>query len=86
MARIVAAKAVLAARVDASHESTDGRVGADFLADIEGKIEKLTEPPPVKAVKVPYCVCEFCIDVLSFFPHPDVNTVVYEFWSTSDMQ
>ena len=51
-ARLVAAKAVLAARVDASHESPDGRCGADFLADIEGKLEKLQEPPPVKAVKV----------------------------------
>lgn len=51
-ARLVSAKAVLAARVDASHESTDGKVGADFLADIEGKLEKLQEPPPVKAVKV----------------------------------
>lgn len=50
--RMVAAKAVLAARVDASHESPDGTIGSRFLADIEGKLEKMTEPPPVKAVKV----------------------------------
>lgn len=55
-ARLVAAKAVLAARVDASHESPDGKIGGDFLADIEGKLEKLQEPPPVKAVKVS-CRC-----------------------------
>ena len=52
MARMVSAKAVLAARVDASHESSDGKIGSEFLADIEGKLEKMTEPPPVKAVKV----------------------------------
>jgi len=51
-ARLVAAKAVLAARVDASHESTDGKAGTEFLADIEGKLEKLQEPPPVKSAKV----------------------------------
>jgi len=51
-ARLLAAKAVLAARVDASHESPDGGYGADLLAEIEGKLEKLQEPPPVKAVKV----------------------------------
>lgn len=51
-ARLVSAKAVLAARVDASHESSDGKCGSEFLADIEGKLEKLVEPPPVKSVKV----------------------------------
>ena len=60
-ARLVAAKAVLAARVDASHESADGKVGSDLLADIEGKLEKLQEPPPVKAVKVSSSISCQCL-------------------------
>lgn len=48
---MVAAKCVLAARVDACHESQDGRVGQRFREDIEKKLEKLQEPPPVKMAK-----------------------------------
>ena len=49
--RLVAAKCTLAARVDSFHESANGRIGDSFRADIEGKIEKWLEPPPVKTVK-----------------------------------
>ncbi|XP_064645196.1 U4/U6 small nuclear ribonucleoprotein Prp31-like [Lineus longissimus] len=49
--RLISAKCALASRVDACHESLDGAVGDTFLADIEGKLDKLQEPPPVKTVK-----------------------------------
>ncbi|KAI0207653.1 U4/U6 small nuclear ribonucleoprotein Prp31 [Lamellibrachia satsuma] len=49
--RLVAAKCTLAARVDSFHESSDGTVGDSLLAEIEQKIEKWLEPPPVKTVK-----------------------------------
>ncbi|CAG0881101.1 unnamed protein product [Darwinula stevensoni] len=50
-ARLVACKSILAARVDASHESTDGMIGRMFHEQIEKKKDKWQEPPPVKAVK-----------------------------------
>ena len=50
-ARLVAAKCTLASRVDACHDSTDGHVGQMFREEIEKKLDKLTEPPPVKFVK-----------------------------------
>lgn len=50
-ARLVAAKGTLAARVDAFHESTDGHIGQLFRDEIEKKLDKLQEPPPVKFVK-----------------------------------
>ena len=49
--RLVAAKCTLAARVDSFHESANGRVGDSLRADIEQKIDKWLEPPPVKTVK-----------------------------------
>ncbi|XP_037933565.1 U4/U6 small nuclear ribonucleoprotein Prp31 [Teleopsis dalmanni] len=50
-ARLVSSKAVLAARVDAAHESIHGEIGLRFKEDIEKKLDKLQEPPPVKFVK-----------------------------------
>lgn len=50
-ARLVAAKSTLAARVDACHISSDGHIGKQFREEIEKKLDKLTEPPPVKFVK-----------------------------------
>lgn len=50
-ARLVANKATLAARVDASHESVHGEIGQAFREDIEKKLDKLLEPPPVKFIK-----------------------------------
>ncbi|GIY59477.1 hypothetical protein CEXT_635111 [Caerostris extrusa] len=50
-ARLVAAKCALAARVDGFHESIDGETGHSFREDIERKLDKLQEPPPVKQVK-----------------------------------
>ncbi|XP_050530036.1 U4/U6 small nuclear ribonucleoprotein Prp31 [Daktulosphaira vitifoliae] len=50
-ARLVATKSTLAARVDAAHESVDGHIGLTLKEDIEKKLDKLTEPPPVKFVK-----------------------------------
>lgn len=51
VARLVACKVTLAARVDSFHESPQGEQGQQLLAEIQKRIEKLTEPPPVKAVK-----------------------------------
>lgn len=49
--RLVANKCTLAARVDACHESPDGRIGRMLRDEIEKKLDKLQEPPPVKFVK-----------------------------------
>ncbi|XP_022909633.1 U4/U6 small nuclear ribonucleoprotein Prp31 [Onthophagus taurus] len=49
--RLVATKCTLAARVDACHESPDGRIGRLLRDEIEKKLDKLQEPPPVKFVK-----------------------------------
>lgn len=50
-ARLVAAKTTLAARVDANHESVTGEIGLQFKEEVERKLDKLQEPPPVKFVK-----------------------------------
>lgn len=50
-ARLVSTKCTLAARVDACHESSDGRIGRMLRDEIERKLDKLLEPPPVKFVK-----------------------------------
>ena len=41
----------MAARVDACHESVHGEIGLRFKEDIEKKLDKLQEPPPVKFIK-----------------------------------
>jgi U4/U6 small nuclear ribonucleoprotein PRP31 len=51
VARIVSAKCTLAARVDSCHESPDGTIGNNFKAEVDMRIEKLQEPPPVKQIK-----------------------------------
>lgn len=51
VARIVAGKATLAARIDSFHQSRDGHLGNELRAEVNMRIEKLQEPPPVKFVK-----------------------------------
>ncbi|MCJ1312984.1 U4/U6-U5 snRNP complex subunit prp31 [Agyrium rufum] len=46
--RIVAAKTVLAARVDRVHESPDGSKGEELKQQCLDRLDKLTEPPPNK--------------------------------------
>ncbi|KOS20819.1 U4/U6 small nuclear ribonucleoprotein Prp31 [Escovopsis weberi] len=46
--RIVAAKLVLAARVDRIHSSADGATGESLKSACLERLEKLTEPPPNK--------------------------------------
>lgn len=50
-ARIVACKATLAARVDSMHGSPNGAQGLRFREEVEKKLDKLQEPPPVKFIK-----------------------------------
>lgn len=50
-ARVVSAKVALAARVDSFHECPSGHVGRGLREEIERKLDKMQEPPPVKAVK-----------------------------------
>ncbi|XP_073944270.1 pre-mRNA processing factor 31 [Choristoneura fumiferana] len=50
-AKLVSTKLILAARVDACHESTDGHIGRQLREGIEKKLDKLQEPAPVKFVK-----------------------------------
>lgn len=40
-AKLVSTKLTLAARVDACHESTDGRIGRQLRDEIEKKLDKL---------------------------------------------
>lgn len=49
--KLVAAKATLAARADALHSAPDGSIGDKFRAELETKVDKLMEPPPVKSVR-----------------------------------
>ncbi|CAF1688897.1 unnamed protein product, partial [Adineta ricciae] len=51
VARLVACKVTLAARVDSFHESAQGQQGKALLSEIEKRLEKLTESAPVKAIK-----------------------------------
>jgi len=51
VARVVGNKCSLAARVDSFHEHPDGSMGQSFREEIEKKVEKLQEPPPVKKTK-----------------------------------
>ncbi|KHJ78547.1 u4/U6 small nuclear ribonucleoprotein Prp31 domain protein [Oesophagostomum dentatum] len=50
-AKVLAAKCTLAARVDSLHESPNGAIGMRLLEQVRSKMEKLMEPPPVKASK-----------------------------------
>ncbi|OWA53315.1 U4/U6 small nuclear ribonucleoprotein Prp31 [Hypsibius exemplaris] len=50
-ARLLAAKVALAARVDSFHEATDGSVGMKLKEEIDKKLDKMQEPPPVKNTK-----------------------------------
>ncbi|XP_067121619.1 U4/U6 small nuclear ribonucleoprotein Prp31 [Centruroides vittatus] len=50
-ARLIAAKCTLAGRVDSFHESVDGHIGHNLREEVERKLDKLQEPPPVKQVK-----------------------------------
>jgi U4/U6 small nuclear ribonucleoprotein PRP31 len=49
--RIVSAKALLAARVDAGGSDRHGIYGAKLLQELSKKLEKLQEPPPARMVK-----------------------------------
>ncbi|KAG5368239.1 Pre-mRNA-processing factor 31 [Yarrowia sp. C11] len=49
--RMLSAKLVLAARLDASRASTDGSFGSKMREEIRGKVQKLAEPPETKGVK-----------------------------------
>ncbi|VDN14880.1 unnamed protein product [Dibothriocephalus latus] len=49
--RLLANKVTLAARVDSFHQSQDGTIGEQFLLEVEKKIDKWQEPPPVKQIK-----------------------------------
>lgn len=51
VSRIVAGKCTLAARIDSFHQSRSGELGAKLRTDVELRIEKLQEPPPVKQIK-----------------------------------
>lgn len=51
MSRLVACKVALAARIDSSHESPNGEQGIALFNEIKRRLDKLQQPPPVKAVK-----------------------------------
>ena len=54
--RIIGAKIVLAARIDAVQQARDGSMGEKLLDDCERRLDKLKEPPPnrgTKALPVP---------------------------------
>ena len=47
----MACKVSLAARVDSFHQSPKGKRERYFLNEIQRRLKKLQEPPPVKAIK-----------------------------------
>jgi U4/U6 small nuclear ribonucleoprotein PRP31 len=49
--KLVAAKVVLSARVDAMQGAPDGSVGQRFVEDIQGALDKAQEPPPNRSIK-----------------------------------
>lgn len=49
--RIVAAKVILAARVDMVHQSPDGSMGEQLKLECERRLDKLTEPPKNQGVR-----------------------------------
>lgn len=49
--RIVSAKALLTARMDANASARDGSYGKKLREELEKKLEKLQEPPPAKMTK-----------------------------------
>ncbi len=49
--RLVAGKCTLAARVDSFHESQNGEIGRNLKQEIEKKLDKWHEPPPVRKEK-----------------------------------
>ncbi|CAF2895999.1 unnamed protein product [Rotaria sp. Silwood2] len=51
VARLVACKVTLAARIDSFHESPKGEQGRFLLNEIERALKRLQEPPPVKTIK-----------------------------------
>lgn len=51
VARILAGKCTLAARIDSFHQSRDGSCGTELRGEVNMRIEKLQEPPPVKQIK-----------------------------------
>jgi len=51
MAKMVANKAALAARMDSVHAHQDGGAGRSLREEVEKRLDKLQEPPPVKAIK-----------------------------------
>lgn len=51
IAKIVANKSAIAARLDSLHTYPDGSEGMKLREEIEKKLDKLLEPPPVKAIK-----------------------------------
>ena len=51
VSRFAASKLTLAARIDSFHQSRDGEQGNKLRAEVEHRIEKLQEPPPVKQIK-----------------------------------
>ncbi|KAI8393264.1 uncharacterized protein BYT42DRAFT_339 [Radiomyces spectabilis] len=51
VAKIIANKCALAARIDSLHTSPDGQKGREMREAIDQTIEKLQEPPPSKNVK-----------------------------------
>ena len=51
VARLVACKCTLAARVDSFHEPVNSSVGQNLRDEIQQKTDKWQEPPPVKLAK-----------------------------------
>ncbi|KAI9146264.1 U4/U6 small nuclear ribonucleoprotein Prp31-like protein [Paraphysoderma sedebokerense] len=49
--RLVAAKTILAARMDLSRQYKDGSMGRQYEEEIDKKLEKAMEPPPIKNIK-----------------------------------
>lgn len=49
--RLVASKCTLAVKVDAFQRNDSGSIGQTLREEVERKLDRLQEPPPVKAIK-----------------------------------
>jgi hypothetical protein len=55
----VSGKCTLCCRVDLSKEDFGGNVGKKFREEIQAKLQKLMEPPPIKRDKASIILCCF---------------------------
>jgi U4/U6 small nuclear ribonucleoprotein PRP31 len=75
LVKLVAGKCTLCCRVDLSKEDFGGNVGKKFRDEIQAKLQKLMEPPPIKRDKASAAFCNCFAFTIAASPHPAVQAV-----------